>query len=145
MARGRKQSRTQNEDGTVTCSCCGLDKEIDDFYKDSERPLGIQWYCKKCNAEKAKKRWQENKNKKEKKTIFFPTWQKELDIQRWDRYKIDVDVEALKEEMERFRYGRNISINNMGMPTTFKTEKSQELVKYTEDKTSSLGIRREEE
>lgn len=41
----------------IKCSRCKQPKEISDFYKQTERPLGINGYCKTCRKEVDKEKY----------------------------------------------------------------------------------------
>lgn len=46
---------------TKICSCCKIEKDINEFYKKSDSKDGHHPYCKKCSSIKRKKYYQENK------------------------------------------------------------------------------------
>jgi hypothetical protein len=53
-----KAVRFYDDDGVCTlkvCPCCGDGKERDEYARHSRNPDGLQTYCKKCQAENAKK------------------------------------------------------------------------------------------
>lgn len=46
---------------TKICSCCKIEKDINEFYKKSDSKDGCHPYCKECSSIKRKKYYQENK------------------------------------------------------------------------------------
>lgn len=40
---------------TKKCACCGIEKDVSEFHKNSRNKDGLHSYCKQCNAIKAKK------------------------------------------------------------------------------------------
>jgi uncharacterized C2H2 Zn-finger protein len=53
-----KALRLYDEEGLCTfkvCPCCGEGREREEYARHSRNPDGLQTYCKKCQAENAKK------------------------------------------------------------------------------------------
>lgn len=59
-----------------TCSRCGVEQPVDNFYSSGSHSDGKQSHCKSCNAENAR-RWRENN----------PEKQKQVDLKH--KYKMD--------------------------------------------------------
>jgi hypothetical protein len=45
---------------TKTCTCCKVDKEYNEFYKDKSKKLGISSFCKNCSSINNKKKYYDN-------------------------------------------------------------------------------------
>ena len=53
----------EGEAHTKTCSVCGRDVIVDDYFKDSRSSDGLQSYCKECDREKCKRYREANRGK----------------------------------------------------------------------------------
>ena len=54
----------------IICSLCVIKRDINYYYKDKNRPLGIRKDCKVCCAKRVKK-WRERDYVKEKRKIEY--------------------------------------------------------------------------
>jgi len=54
------------------CTMCGIEKELNDFYKNKSTKDGLTYSCKKCDNIRFKKHREKNKNKfKEKRRLYY--------------------------------------------------------------------------
>lgn len=51
-----------------TCTKCGEEKELDEFYKRNDRPCGLQSHCKKCQSGYAN-RWNKTNRARTRKSL----------------------------------------------------------------------------
>ena len=47
----------------MICSRCGLDKSLDEFYRDISKKSGLMSICRVCSAEKCHKYWKSERGK----------------------------------------------------------------------------------
>ena len=121
---------------TKVCSKCNIEKSLEDFTKDKNRPDGHYVYCKKCRnliyqlnsevrKEQSKKHYQ--KIKEQKHDIILERnrlWRKNNPTYTTDRKKIDPTFKLIKNLRRRlnrfisFSYftKRNTTINLIGCP-----------------------------
>ena len=90
-----------------TCPKCGIDKELDEFYKDQTRRDGLQGHCKECDKQRHKQYYETHKKEKKQYDKQYYKTHREGTIEHQKQYN-KTHREEIKQYGLKKRY--NISI-----------------------------------
>ncbi len=91
-----------------TCSVCGKEKDIDDFYKHPKTIDGVEAKCKECKKLTQRVKYQQP-GEKEKRQARYHSNRSEISIKQAERYKLRVERPkkiAISKETQR-QYNKN--------------------------------------
>jgi hypothetical protein len=83
-----------------TCTKCGVEKPLDDYYKSKKCLYGRMSYCKVCQKKQSKNYYNSNKDKK--RIYVINNFEK---IKEYNKnYKLTYDIDEYQKKYRKFRY-----------------------------------------